>query len=137
MIQHIPREENEKANALAQQASGYNVVKRYFNIKKLMQIKAESLVMNELVRTVAEIGLTGQTGLAAEGGGSSNSANNSDQKVGAEVQDWRIPIITYLKDPGRGADRNIRCLAFKYILVDDELYRRITDDILLKCFGTN
>ena len=41
--------------------------------------------------------------------------------------------MTYLKDPGHGAERNIRRLAFKYVLIDDELYRRIAEDVLLKC----
>ena len=133
MIQHIPREDNEKANALAQQASDYNVTKKYFNIRKPMRIKAESLVLDEPVRPVAGTGLTGpETGLTAEGGMNSNSAENSTQKIGAEAQDWRVPIVTYLKDPGHGAERNIRRLAFKYILVDDELYRRTADDDLLK-----
>ena len=68
---------------------------------------------------------------------SSSTAEISDQRVEAEVQDWRVPIIAYLKDPGRGAERNIQSLAFKYILVDDELYRRTADDILLKCLGTD
>ena len=36
--------------------------------------------------------------------------------------DWRVPIVTSLKDPGHGAERNVRRLAFKYILIDDELY---------------
>jgi len=36
VIQHISREDNEKYNALAQQASGYNVTKKYFNIRKPM-----------------------------------------------------------------------------------------------------
>ena len=52
----------------------------------------------------------------------SSSADNLDQKVGVEVEDWRVPIITYLRDSGRGAERNIQRLTFKYILVDDELY---------------
>ena len=97
MIRHIPREDNEKANALAQQASGYNVTKKYFNIRKPMQIKAESLVLDEPVRPVAETGLTAltgltgpETGLTAEGGMNSNSAKNSTQMVEAEVQDWRV-----------------------------------------------
>ena len=38
--------------------------------------------------------------------------------------------MTYLKDPGHGAERSIRRLAFKYTLIDDELYRRTTDDEL-------
>ena len=70
-------------------------------------------------------------------GESSSSAENSDQKVEAEVQDWRVPIIAYLKDPVRGAERNIRHLAFKYILIDDELYRRTADDLLLKCLDAD
>ena len=48
-----------------------------------------------------------------------------------------MPIISYLKDPGRGAERNIRRMAFKYVLIDDELYRRTADDVLLKCLGTD
>ena len=141
VIRHIPREDNEKANALAQQASGYNVTKKYFNIRKPMRIKAESLVLDEPVRPVAETGLTAltgpETGLTAEGGMNSNSVANSTQNVEAEVQDWRVSIVSYLKDPGRGVEGNIRRLAFKYILVDDELYRRTADDVLLKCLGTD
>ena len=139
VIRHIPREENEKANTLVQQASSYNVTKKYFDIRKLMQIKAESLVLDEPVRSIAGTGLTAktgligqETGLIAEGGENCSSANKSDQKVKAKVQDWRMPIVTYLNDPGHGADRSIWHLAFKYILVDNELNRRTADDILLK-----
>ena len=39
----------------------------------------------------------------------------------AEAQDWRVSLISYLRDPGRGAERNIRRLAFKYVVIDDEL----------------
>jgi hypothetical protein len=88
VIRHIPREDNEKTNALTQQASGYNVTKKYFNIRKPMQkyfnirkpmqIKAESLVLDE---PVPETGLTAptgpETGLTAEGGMNSNSAETS------------------------------------------------------------
>jgi len=51
----------------------------------------------------------------------------------AEDQDWRVPIISYLKNPGRGAERNIQRATFKYILIDDELYRRTAEDLHLKC----
>jgi len=50
----------------------------------------------------------------------------------AEDQDWRVPIISYLKDPGRGAERNIRRAAFKYVLIDDKLCHRIVEDLLVK-----
>ena len=120
------------------------MTKKYFNIRKPMQIKAESLVLDEPVRPVAEtgltapIGLTGpETGLTTESGISCSSAKNSIQMVGVEVQDWRMPIIAYLKDPGRGTERNIRHLTFKYILVDDEFYRQTADDVLLKCLDSD
>ena len=55
-----------------------------------MRIKAESLVLDEPVRPVAETGLTAltgltgpETGLTAEGSMSSSSAENSTQKVEA------------------------------------------------------
>ena len=52
-------------------------------------------------------------------------------------QDWRVLIISYLKDPGRGAERNIRRAAFKYILIDDELYRRTAKNLLFKCLDSD
>ena len=45
--------------------------------------------------------------------------------------------MTYLKDPGHGAGRNIRRLAFKYVLIGDELYRRTAEDVLLKCLDSD
>ena len=45
--------------------------------------------------------------------------------------------MIYLKDPGHGAERNIWRLAFKYILIDDELYRRTAKDVLLKSLDSD
>ena len=73
-------------------------------------------------RTGPETGLTTQ------------SAKNTDLAVErAEYQDWRVPIISYLKDLSCGAERSIRRAAFKYILIDNELYRRTAEYLLLKC----
>ena len=63
-------------------------------------------------------------------------AINPDSKGKAEVADWRVPIVMYSKDPGHGAERNIRRLAFKYVLIDNELYRRTAEDLLLKCLNS-
>ena len=59
----IPREKNREASALAQQASGYAIVKKYFHIQKPMQAKAELQVLDEPVQPVNSTGLTAQTGL--------------------------------------------------------------------------
>ena len=74
------------------------------------------------------------TGDAAVGSG---SAKKDDSVVSAEAQDWRVPLISYLRNPGRDAERNIRRLAFKYVLRDDELYRRTAEDLLLKCLDSD
>jgi hypothetical protein len=86
----------------------------------------------------AQTGLTGrETGLTAQAAEDINSVMKDDSIVKAEDQDWRAPIIAYLKDPGRGADSNIRRMSFKYVLIDDELYRRTAEDLLLKCLDSD
>ena len=144
VIKHIPREDNWKANALAQQASGYSVSRKYFQIRKLMQTKAELQLLDQPVRPVEAIGLTAPTGLTGQetslttqAAENAVSAIKDDSIIEAEDQDWQVPIISYLKDPSRGAERNIRCMAFKYVLFDDELYHRTAKDLLLKCLASD
>jgi hypothetical protein len=130
VIRHIPREDNGRANTLAQQASSYAVVKKYFHTRKPMRVNAELQVLDELVQPVDTTSLTVQTGLTGQEPGltdvsaeSSDSTEKVDKIVKAEGGDWRISIVTYLRNPGRGAERNIWRLEFKYVLLDDELYR--------------
>ena len=85
-----------------------------------MQATTELLVLDELVRPDAPSSLTAQTGLTGletcltgQTAENSKSAATSNSKGKAEVADWRVPIVTYLKDPGHGAVRNIRRLVFK------------------------
>ena len=118
--------------------------KKYFNIRKPMQMKAEFLVLDQSVRPVGDTGLTAQTGLTGpkngltrHDAGNPNSVKKDDSIIVSEAQDWRVPLISYLRDPGRGAERNIRCLAFKYVLIDAELYRRTAEDFLLKCLDSD
>ena len=41
--------------------------------------------------------------------------------------------MEYLKDSSLRVDRKIRWQAFKYTLLDGDLYRRNIDGVLLKC----
>ena len=123
---------------MGQQASGYNVTKKYFNILKPIQTKAEFLVLDAPVRPVSEAGLTGpETGLTGDAAVDTDSAKKDDSIVSTETQDWRVPLISYLRDPGRGVERNIRHLAFKYTLIDDEFYRQTAEDLLLNCLNSD
>lgn len=54
-----------------------------------------------------------------------------------DMVDWRIPLTTYLRDPSVRTDRSIRWTTFKYVLINDELYRRNPSNVMLKCLGPN
>jgi ribonuclease HI len=101
-IHHIPREENSRANYLAQQASGYNISRgRFFILEKPMLIAAKG-------ETEVQINeLSPMTELA----------------INSEIVDWRVPLINHLKDPSQTRDRKVRRQALKYTLFNDKLHR--------------
>jgi hypothetical protein len=51
-----------------------------------------------------------------------NSASDNSKLDKADVVDWRKPIIDYLQDPSRKVDRKVQQLAFKFTVVDEDLY---------------
>ena len=51
------------------------------------------------------------------------------------IDDWRMKIIEYLKDPSKKVERRVRFQATKYVLLDDRLYYRTVDGVLLRCLG--
>jgi hypothetical protein len=74
--------------------------------------------------TATQAGLTTR---AQEGNGS------SVPEPGRGEEDWRKPITDYLQNPSQKVDKGIRRIAFKFTLINDELYRRTAKDLLLKC----
>jgi len=86
-LQHVPRLHNEKANRLAQHASGYQPI----------------------LNMLSAIG----------------------------VDDWRKEIVEYLRDLSKKVERRIRFQATKYVLLEDRLYYRTIDGVLLKCLGND
>jgi ribonuclease HI len=143
-IHHIYWHENSRANDLAPQASGYNVSSKNFSItKKLMCARVQNLeslsVLNvETSLTDSSTGLTGSSGTLTglTGPVIPNNSDNSKQDK-ADVVDCRKPIIDYLQDPSWKVDRKVRWLAFKFTLVDGDLYRRTANDLLLKCLDSD
>jgi hypothetical protein len=137
VIYHVPREENPRANALAQQASGYTVRKRNFQVHKPL-FTAECFALEAPVRPTQPTGLTGDTGLTGATDRSDRSPDKSSSSVFCdknEVEDWRKPLVDYLHNPSSSVDRKIRRWALKFVLDDGELYRQTADDLLLKCLG--
>jgi hypothetical protein len=118
-------------------------------------LKAECFALEAPVRPTQPTGLTGDTGLTdvtdqSDRSPSSGSANitgltdvhyRSDRSPGKssssvfrdkdEVEDWRKPLVDYLKNPRNSVDRKVRRWALKFVLDNGELYRQTANDFLL------
>jgi ribonuclease HI len=93
ILQHIPRENNEEGNRLAQSASGYRENQEVFAID-----------------------------VYAFGG---NLAED----------DWRKEIADYLENPSQKVSRKLGYKAIKFVLLDDRLYYKSMDGVLLQCLS--
>ena len=51
------------------------------------------------------------------------------------ADDWRREIIDYLKNPSQKVSRKLRFKSIKYVLLDDQLYYKTVDGVLLKCLN--
>jgi ribonuclease HI len=49
--------------------------------------------------------------------------------------DWRKEIVDYLRDPSRKVSRKLRYKAIKFVLLDDNLFYKSLDGVLLRCLG--
>jgi ribonuclease HI len=49
--------------------------------------------------------------------------------------DWRPPLLKCIRDQGKTMDKKVKQQVLKFTLIDDELYQRTNDDMLLKCLG--
>jgi hypothetical protein len=115
VIYHVPREENPKANALAQQASGYNVQKIIFQERKPMFGEAEGYCLEDPVQPSSQDSQTRYPGQTAPSGrsnrpsgGNPTSATISSKIVEDELGDWRKPLVKYLQDPKSMSDKKVQ-----------------------------
>jgi hypothetical protein len=49
--------------------------------------------------------------------------------------DWRLPLLKCIRDPRKTTDKKGKHQVLKYTSIDDDLYRRTIDGVLLKCLG--
>jgi hypothetical protein len=82
--------------------------------------------------------LTGLTGPAiTDSSILENSTTDGLEYYKADVVDWRIQIIDYLQDPSQKIARKVQFFAFKFTLVDGDLYHQIVNDLLLNCLDSD
>jgi hypothetical protein len=57
-------------------------------------------------------------------------------KGGGTIQiDWRLPLLECIGDPRNFTDKKVKRQVLKYTSLDDDLYQRTIDGVLLKCLG--
>ena len=94
-LHHIPREENHEANRMAQAASGYRPIEdEKVNIEALKARTLPSLFTRQL-RTEA-----------------------FTLEVGKD--DWRSPIISYLRSPSGCTNNALKLKARRYVLIEED-----------------
>ncbi|KAK2389329.1 hypothetical protein QL285_062925 [Trifolium repens] len=134
-IEHVPRLENQEANDLAQIASGYKVSKE--KLAQLIEIK-EKMVLQEPISE--------QLSMPKLVGADIIPQINDEVKIPQENfeifaidnlsdNDWRKPIMEYLRNPTGNVDRKIKYRALSYIVFEDDLFKKTYEGILLKCLN--
>ncbi|KAK2370658.1 hypothetical protein QL285_083688 [Trifolium repens] len=129
-IEHVPRLENQEANDLAQIASGYKVSKE--KLTQLIEIKEKMVLQEPISEQLSMPKLVG--------------ADNDEVKIPQENfeifaidnlsdNDWRKPIVEYLRNPTENVDRKIKCRALSYIIFENDLFKKTSEGILLKCLN--
>ncbi|XP_027357435.1 uncharacterized protein LOC113866835 [Abrus precatorius] len=105
ILEHIPRNKNQDANELAQIASKYRISSE--NLAKLTEIREKLGSTNLEILNINDL----------------------------TDQDWRKPLVNYLKVPNIPTDPRTKFRAVNYIILVDELYKRSVDGTLLRCLS--
>jgi hypothetical protein len=73
----------------------------------------------------------------SEIGGSriSRIMDESSKMMTVDPDDWRTPLVRYLENLGHIADSKVRRQALKYDMLDNTLYHRTINGLLLKCLS--
>ncbi|XP_050215501.2 uncharacterized protein LOC126666698 [Mercurialis annua] len=109
---HVPREENWEADELSQLASGLRLSEELTHRLVMVQRKTHPSIFKRGVQL---------------------DIFNIDDNL---VQDWRRDIKKYLENPSKKMMYKVRVRAVNYVLIEDVLYRRGFDNLLLRCLGT-
>jgi hypothetical protein len=72
-----------------------------------------------------------------EGSEISRTLDETSKTMTASSDDWRTPLLSYLENPGHIANRKVWRKALKYVMLNNTLYRRTIDGLLLKCLGSD
>ncbi|KAK2395721.1 hypothetical protein QL285_057430 [Trifolium repens] len=131
-IEHVPRLENQEANDLAQIASGYKMSKE--KLTQLIEIK-EKMVLQEPISE--QLSMPKLVGADTINGEIENPLENFQIFAIDNLldSDWRKPIVDYLKNPTGNVDRKVKYRALSYIIFENDLFKKTSEGVLLKCLN--
>ena len=52
-----------------------------------------------------------------------------------QEDDWRKPLVDYLRSPTGSTELKIKYRALCYVLIEHELFKKTAEGVLLKCLG--
>ncbi|BFG41093.1 hypothetical protein CerSpe_273670 [Prunus speciosa] len=107
-IKYILREENLAANEMAQIASCIQIQEHHSE----RTIKVQKKFLPSIISRGMDLEI-----------------NTNEIQDG----DWRKPLIDYLTNPSPRVGRKIKYQAIKFVIMNDELFRRSADGVLLRC----
>ena len=58
-----------------------------------------------------------------------------DEPVCEVSNDWRVEIIDYLRNPSQKVSRKLRYKLIKFVLLNDQLYYKTINGVLLRCLN--
>ncbi|XP_050908940.1 uncharacterized protein LOC127122685 [Lathyrus oleraceus] len=122
-IRHIPRLENQVANALDQIASRYKISKE--KLQKVIEVRGR-VVSTRLAPLDLE---TTKLGYADKKSFEILAVDSLTD------EDWRKPITKYLQNPTVSTKQKTRYRALSYVLLGIELFRKTPEGVLLKCLS--
>jgi hypothetical protein len=57
-------------------------------------------------------------------------------KGGGTIQiDWRLPLLKCIRDLRKTTNKKVKQQVLRYTSIDDDLYQRTINGVLLKCLG--
>ncbi|PNX58928.1 hypothetical protein L195_g059432 [Trifolium pratense] len=112
-------------------------------LEELVEIK-EKLIAYEPIANVS----TSSEQLGASEQGVKDNFEGVDlhfDKVMAEIfaiddlvdDDWRKPIVNYLENPVGVTERKVKYRALSYTIIENELFKKTPEGVLLKCLNEN
>jgi hypothetical protein len=144
-VQHVSRDENTLMNDLAQQASCFRSNRGKFGFLEKTYIlvyqtgQSNFCLMHSVIVCSAEPCSVKHDVPISETRGSriSRISDEATKRITTNPDDWRTPLVRYLENLGHIAYTKVRWQALKYVVLDNTLYCRTIDGLLLKCLGSD